>query len=250
MNNEKILDQNSKSWDIIAYDWFGVTALPTYGPFTPKEDELNLFEDVSGKYVLDIGCGSGHSLCYMGEKGASELWGIDISSTQIKSAKDVLNKSGYSQKLFVSPMENNPGIPLNYFDIVYSIYALGWTIDLEKTINMVSNYLKPGGIFVFSWDNPLMQCLEAKDDKIFFNRSYMEEELINMKKGGQQMSLYNWKLSTYINALSNAGMKVERLIEKTDTETLNHAANFSEKYYSAFKAKIIPMSFIIKAIKL
>ncbi len=64
------------------------------------------------------------------------------------------------------------------------------------------------------------------------------------------MCLYNWKLSSYINSLSNAGMKVERLIEHTDTETLNSEAVFSEKFYSAFKAKIIPMSFIIKAVKL
>ena len=46
MDNKRILEQNGKSWDVIADDWFGVTALPTYGPFTPKEDELNLFEDI------------------------------------------------------------------------------------------------------------------------------------------------------------------------------------------------------------
>lgn len=250
MDNKKILEQNSKSWDAIADGWFGVTALPTYGPFTPKEEELNLFENISGKYVLDIGCGSGHSLWYMGKNGASELWGLDISSTQINNANDFLNKNGYSPKLFVSPMEENPGIPLNYFDIVYSIYALGWTVDLEKTIKMVSNYLKPGGIFIFSWDNPLMQCLEVKDERIVLSRSYQEENLINMNKGEQPMCLRNWKLSSYINALSNAGMKVERLIEETDTETLNSEDVFAEKYYSAFKAKIIPMSFIIKAVKL
>lgn len=46
-------------------------------------------------------------------------------------------------------MEENPGIPENYFDIVYSIYAFGWTIDLEKSILLVSRYLKKRGIFVF-----------------------------------------------------------------------------------------------------
>lgn len=250
MNNDKILNQNSKSWNIVADDWFGVTALPTYGPFTPKEDELKLFEGVSGKCVLDIGCGSGHSLLYMGKRSASELWGLDISSVQINNAKDFLNKNGYSPKLFVSPMEENPGIPQNYFDIVYSIYALGWTVDLDRTICMISKYLKQGGIFIFSWDNPLLQCLEVKDEKIVFCRSYQEENLININKGGQPMYLRNWKLSSYINALSIAGMKVDKLIEKTNVEEFSGEVDFSEKYYSAYKCKFIPMSFIIKAVKL
>lgn len=37
------------------------------------EDELNLFEHIEGKVVLDIGCGSGHSLKYMGDKMSKEL---------------------------------------------------------------------------------------------------------------------------------------------------------------------------------
>lgn len=250
MNKNEILEQNSKSWNTVADDWFGSTALPTYGPYTPKEDELKLFGEVSGKRVLDIGCGSGHSLFYMGERSAAELWGIDISSAQIDNARNFLNKNGFYPKLFVSPMEENPGIPLNYFDIVYSIYALGWTVDLEKTIGMISKYLKQGGAFIFSWDNPILECLEAKDEKLVFNSSYQDENLIKINKGNQPMYLRNWKLSSYINALSIAGMKIEKLIEKTDVEVLNSEVTFSEKYYSAYKSKFIPMSFIIKAVKL
>jgi len=249
MNTKEILEQNSNSWNKIADDWFGKTALPTYGPFTPTEEELHLLGDVSAKCVLDIGCGSGHSLCYMGNKGASELWGIDISSVQLKNASNLLHESGFAPRLFNSPMEENPGLPQNYFDIVYSIYALGWTMDLEKTMNLVSSYLKPGGVFVFSWDNPMIQCLEVKHGEIVINRSYQDEMIIDMNKCGEPMSLRKWKLSSYINAISNAGMRVVNLIEETDHETLRLKCDFSEKYYSAYKAKIIPMSFIIKAVK-
>lgn len=96
----------------------------------PTETELNLFGDVKGKTILDIGCGSGHSLKYHGDNGASELWGLDISTRQIENANAFLKESGYSPKLFNSPMEENSGIPIGYFDVVYSIYAIGWTIGL------------------------------------------------------------------------------------------------------------------------
>lgn len=76
-----ILQQNKESWDKVAHHFNGIDALPSYGPFSQTEEELRLFEEIENKKVLDIGCGSGHSLLYMADKGASELWGIDLSET-------------------------------------------------------------------------------------------------------------------------------------------------------------------------
>ncbi|MDK2966042.1 MAG: hypothetical protein PWP53_1654 [Lacrimispora sp.] len=78
MYNE-VINKNRKSWDSMADTWFGATALPVYGCLAPTETELKLFPDLDGKKVLDIGCGSGHSLKWCGDNGASELWGIDLS---------------------------------------------------------------------------------------------------------------------------------------------------------------------------
>ncbi|MFZ3579983.1 hypothetical protein [Virgibacillus sp. DJP39] len=60
---------NKKSWDDVAHRFYGRNPLPEYGPLAPTEDELNLFGDVTDLNVLDIGCGSGHSLHYMNERG-------------------------------------------------------------------------------------------------------------------------------------------------------------------------------------
>lgn len=251
MENKEALKSNQAGWNAVSKEYFGVTALPTYGPYSPTEDELNLFGDMSGKKVLDIGCGSGHSLSYMGNKGAEELWGLDISSEQINTADIFLKESGYNPNLFVSPMEENPGIPLEHFDVVYSIYALGWTVDLEKTIKLVSSYLKKGGIFVFSWDHPLMQCVSPKDGKISLERPYHDEEFLNMKiRKKQPMVLRNWKMSSYINALSSCGMKIEILNEEVRNDVWENDDEFSEKYYSPYKARKMPLSFIVKAVKL
>lgn len=51
-------------------------------------------------------------------------------------------------------MEACTGIPHNYFDIVYSIYAIGWSTDLRAIFQHAFACLKQGGIFVFSWDHP------------------------------------------------------------------------------------------------
>ena len=113
-----MLAQNKLAWNAIADDWFGATALPTYGCLCPSEDELHLFPDLKGMRVLDIGCGSGHSLKWCGDHGASELWGLDMSDRQIENAERYLRESGYAPKLFCSPMEQNPSLPNGYFDVV------------------------------------------------------------------------------------------------------------------------------------
>ena len=110
MEDRKLIHQNRDSWNVIADDWFGNTALPIYGRSVPSEYELQLFGNISDKVVLDIGCGSGHSLMYQGKSGAKELWGLDLSKKQIENAEKLLLSEGYNANLFVSPMEDDPSI--------------------------------------------------------------------------------------------------------------------------------------------
>lgn len=244
-----ILRQNKSSWDKMADSWFGTTALPVYGCMIPTEDELHLFPDLSGKTILDIGCGSGHSLHWCAQKGAKELWGLDLSTKQIENAQSYLTQNGYAPKLYNAPMENECGLPERYFDIVYSIYAIGWTTDLKATFSRAASYLKPGGVLIFSWDHPLMHCLDTSDEQLLFSGTYTDETFSYIQRG-QPVTVQNRRLSTYINELADAGFVIERLIEETDEETLSNPAEFSSSHYSSWKAKKLPLSFIIKARKL
>lgn len=249
MDND-ILIQNKRSWDTMADSWFGTTALPAYGCFIPTEDELKLFPDMHGKKVFDIGCGSGHSLNWCAKKGASELWGLDISTKQIENAKQFLKRNGYTPELFNSPMESDCGIPKEYFDVVYSIYAIGWTVDLQATFNNVASYLKKDGIFIFSWDHPIMRCVNVQNDKIVFDGCYFNEDNLSYLQRGNSVTLRNRKMSTYINTLVKAGLMVEQLVEETNYETLELPAEVSSGFYTPYKAQKFPLSFIIKARKI
>lgn len=46
--------------------------VPEYGVKFVTEDELHFFKDVAGKKVLEICCGSGHSLKYLADRKAAE----------------------------------------------------------------------------------------------------------------------------------------------------------------------------------
>ncbi len=261
----KILSQNKISWNKLADSFFGVTALPAYGCLCPTEDDLHLFPELANKKVLDVGCGSGHSLKWCADNGAGELWGLDISDRQLHNTEKHLTENSYKAKLFCSPMEENPGLPENYFDVVYSIYAIGWTVDLQTTFQLIASYLKSGGVFIFSWDHPFLHCVDAVDEKLIFSGSYYEGEPFTFKKTvgkpakrnnpdlkvekGHPLTLYNRRLSDYINALSAAGLYVERVVEETDKATLERSVGFSSEYYAPIKAQHFPLSLIVKARK-
>lgn len=111
MNNEEIIANNKKYWNDHADLWFGTTALPELGVKFPTEEKLHIFGDVSGKKMLEICCGSGHSLLYNARKGAGELWGVDISDKQLENAAKLLEEQGYHARFICSKMEDELDVP-------------------------------------------------------------------------------------------------------------------------------------------
>jgi ubiquinone/menaquinone biosynthesis C-methylase UbiE len=256
MENKDIIQNNKTYWNTNANLWFGTTALPEYGVKFAKEDDLHLFGDVSGKKMLEICCGSGHSLKYHADRNAAELWGVDLSHKQIENAKEYLKENGYTANFICAPMESDLNIPTNYFDYVYSIYGIGWTTDLQGTFNKIASYLKKDGIFIFSWHHTLNYCVawscdQRKDiienNKLIFNKSYFDESYFTMPVDDSEIVLCNRKISTYVNALARAGFVIEEMIEETDKEVMESVEDDGDK---ARKARMLPISVCFKARKL
>lgn len=250
MNNNLIMDNNRNYWNENADLWFGTTALPEYGVKFVTEDDLHLFGNVSGKKLLEICCGSGHSLKYHAERNAGELWGLDISQKQLDHAKALLSENGYAAKLICSPMEADIDIPKDYFDFVYSIYGIGWTTDLQGTFKKLASYLKKDGIFIFSWHHTLNYCVAwsceerreiLDNDKLIFHKSYFDETYFKMPIHNSEVILCNRKISTYVNALAGAGFVIEEMIEQNDMQNIDS---------DDIKAKMVPISVCFKARKL
>ena len=244
----EILSMNKESWEKSAERFFGKTALPEYGPYSLNEEQLNLFDTIANCKVLDIGCGSGHSLQYMGNRGAKELWGLDLSSKQIDTAYNLLSNLKNKVSLFESPMEENPGIPSDYFDIAYSIYALGWTVDLQRTLSHIYSYLRQGGIFIFSWEHPIHDRLSYSQSSYTFKKSYNIEGPEYNEAWHNNVVIYHRKLSTYINTLIKTGFTIENVIDDVVLPN-NIDSDNPSRWYSSQRAQLVPATFIIKASK-
>lgn len=244
LDRKVIHKMNKNFWDSVGTELVGGTALPKYGAFI-TEERCNFFKEVSGKKVLEIGCGTGHSLQYLGDRQASELWGLDISKDQIEKAGQHLVANDFSATLICSPMESECGIPKDYFDYVYSVYGIGWTTDLDTTFEKIASYLKKDGLFIFSWSHPIHKCVAPEDDELVFKKNYFDESWYSVSLEGSVFSLADRKMSTYVNALAKVGFVIEALIEESDDEILQlKNSDFAKK------AKMLPVTFVIRARKL
>ena len=79
------------------------------------------------------------------------------------------------------------------------------------------------------------------------SKCYYDESYFKMPVHDSEIVLCNRKMSTYINALAKAGFVIEQLIEETDEETMNATGELDAK---TRKAKMLPLSFCIKARKM
>lgn len=244
---KEMLSINKTGWNTVAHQFFeGSFEDLEYGLHSPTEAELNLLEEVKGQVILEVGCGSGHTLEYLANRGAKQLWGVDLSSKQIETAKEVVSGFDIPIHFVESPMEEMTGLPNNYFDTAVSIYALGWTVNLEKTLTNIFRALKPGGIFVFSWEHPIHSLVECDEEgRLYFRLSYTSEQTEMHDSWRSVPIVMNYRsMSTYINTLINTGFVIDRVVEEVVIDE-----TCTSKWYSIDKAKMIPPSFTIKCHK-
>ena len=249
---DRFLAMNRAGWNHVAPKFHGSTALPEYGPLAPTEDSLGLLDATHDLCALELGCGSGNSLRYLAEHGARELWGLDLSPVQIAFAEKTLRPFASRVRLIESPMEVDPGIPPDYFDLVFSIYGLGWTTDLPATMALVSRYLRPGGSFVLSGEHPMYSCVEWNGTQYTMAEPYFTEgprEHGSWK--GVPIVIQRRTLATYVNQIIQAGLQIESLVETPVNPAAVHEAHVDPaRWYSVARARLMPTTFIIKARKL
>ncbi len=191
---------------------------------------FSLLPDLTGKKVLDLGCGFGEHCMRFVEEGADKVVGIDISEKMLEIAKA---ENSHEKITYIHMAMEDIGELEEEFDVVVSSLAMHYVEDYAGVVQQVYRLLKPNGQFVFSQENPLCTCHSGgdrwtKDEnmrKLFMNLSNYSVEgeresvwfVDNVKK-------YHRMFSTIMNVLIGAGFRIEKVIEPVPTE------EFLDKY--------------------
>jgi SAM-dependent methyltransferase len=167
-------EANRIAWNHVSSRFAGGCALPSWGPFGECANE-DLLGNLDGKNVLEVGCGSGHSLAYIARSRAAKIFGLDFSYTAIDLAKETNRQELASGRvtLFEMPMERRA--PLRDIDVCFSIQAIGWTLDPASVFANIAGYLKPGGLFVWSWGHPITSKVRYQSGQYVIADSYFND---------------------------------------------------------------------------
>ena len=244
------LELNRAIWDKIGPS-LRTTTLPRWGPLALPESELKLLGDLRGQRVLELGCGDGGSLAWLAEAGAAELWGLDISASQLIAARQQLDARKLSARLIQSSFEDAEGLPEGHFDLAVSVFALGWAIGLDAAMARIAACLRPGGRLVFSWEHPFFSLLAERDGQVIVGEPYLSDGQARHRSfHGVEVALVQRSQGDWIAALLRSGLVLEGLIEPgLDERQLADHHRQPGYVYSFAKASRVPTTFIIAAHK-
>jgi 2-polyprenyl-3-methyl-5-hydroxy-6-metoxy-1,4-benzoquinol methylase len=116
-----------------------------------KEFRFRTLGPLTGKKVLDVGCGDGINAMNFAKLGAHVV-GIDISPKAIQLAELRAQVNGVSRltKFVCSPLELAQ-LDEHSFDVVWGDAILHHLIpDLDQVVQQFARWVKPGGIVLFA----------------------------------------------------------------------------------------------------
>ncbi|MEM7564057.1 MAG: bifunctional 2-polyprenyl-6-hydroxyphenol methylase/3-demethylubiquinol 3-O-methyltransferase UbiG [Pseudomonadota bacterium] len=107
---------------------------------------------LTGKSVLDIGCGGGILSEALAEKGA-KVCGIDMAEASLKVARLHLHESGYDIDYQLSTIEQFAARSTQQYDVICCLEMLEHVPDPDSIIASAVSLLKPDGTLILSTIN-------------------------------------------------------------------------------------------------
>ncbi|WP_084471483.1 class I SAM-dependent methyltransferase [Nocardia speluncae] len=168
---------------------------------------VDLAGDVTGRRVLDAGCGSGPIFAALRDRGAI-VTGFDSSAKMVALARRRLGDDAALQVADIgSPLPFSDGA---FDDVVASLvlhYLQDWTAPLAE----LRRVLKPGGRLIVSVNHPFVFKWRYRDADYFATVKHSEEYTFD----GQRAVLTYWHrpLHAMTDAFTSAGFRTAVISE-------------------------------------
>jgi 2-polyprenyl-3-methyl-5-hydroxy-6-metoxy-1,4-benzoquinol methylase len=208
------------AYDDIAewYDqWVGEQSMDE-DPFFPAVQAL--LGEVSGRRICDLACGQGRVARHLADQGAHVV-GIDFSSKLLAIAQRYEAAAPRGIEYRHADAQNLDAETVGAFDGVVCSMALMDIPDLAPTLHSVARILRPGGWFVFSILHPCFHTAQSGEIDTpegsmrtiarYFAEGHWRSDTRTGPPG--KVGSYHRMLSTYLNALIDAGLTLERISE-------------------------------------
>lgn len=189
-----------------------------------KPTMFSLLPELTGKKVLDLGCGTGAHLAHYLELGADRVAGLDLSSLMLEQAQQGLSQQWQADKfsLHCLPMERLNEIPEENFDVVTSSFAFHYIEDFAELLAKISQKMTAYGTLLFSQEHPIVTCYRdgyrweknERKQQVAYRLNYYRDEGERDRSWFQQaFKTYHRTMATILNTLIQAGLEIVQVEE-------------------------------------
>ena len=131
----------------------------TWGVWGVPESELHALPDVTGRDVIELGCGTAYFGAWLKRLGARRVVGVDVTPAQLQTARQCNAEFGLGLEFVEANCEDVP-LESAQFDVAVSEYGASIWCEPERWIAEASRLLRPGGELVFLRNSTLsMLCM-------------------------------------------------------------------------------------------
>jgi len=196
---------------------------PDYELARTREDSLDrlvewpaqrdLLGDVTGRSVLDVGCGNGGKLAELVGDGATASVGVDISGNFLSaqpSGTEFIRGD-------LSELDSVPGLAGRTFDRILFLQSFGYAKDPVRTLQAARAMLADDGFILLTKTQPIRYAVErAEQNATSLGEEYFSTAPFSYLSGwNDQITLTKrpYTISDLINVFSAAGLWIETAIE-------------------------------------
>lgn len=206
-----------------------------------------LFPDLTGKRVLDLGCGYGWHSKYAVEQGAEAVLGIDLSENMITEAK---RRNPDSRITYAVQELGAYAYPPETWDCVISNLVLHYVADLDGVYRRVFRTLRFGGVFLLNIEHPVFTAgvgqdwvYDGQNKPLYWPvDEYFTPGLRVTRFLGQEVEKQHHTLTQILMGLLRAGFRLDAVEEAVPPAEMMALPGMADELRR-------PMMLLIKAVK-
>jgi SAM-dependent methyltransferase len=184
---------------------------PRWGMWQVPESELQVLGDVSGKDVLELGCGAAQWGVLLARQGA-RMVGLDNSARQLDHARERLAADDVDFPLVHAAAEEM-SFEDESFDVVFCDHGALSFADPLVVVPEVARVLRPGGLLAFSHTTPFAwMCWDEESDHVV-DRLVLDAFGLHRYEESDGSVGFNLPYSGWVKLFRANGFTIEELIE-------------------------------------
>jgi len=201
-------DRSAREYDAMAIDYSAANEDGAFNAYYERPAMIDLLGDVSGRRVLEIGCGAGPLTAWLVDHGAI-VTAMDVSASMLALAQQrVGSRAGFHLADVARPLAFAADAE---FDVIVASLVLHYLEDWQPVLGEFRRVLKPAGSALFSTHHPAMDWQLHSQDDYFAVKEVSETWTLGST--AHEVTFWRRPLTEITGAIAAAVFIIDRLVE-------------------------------------